>query len=603
MLRTAVGCLLTALLGWAAAAAHAQSMDVRLVIDVSGSMRTGDPEYLRQDVLNGVLDVLPDGSRAGVWTFGGNATCVVPHGAVDAAWRRAARAARTSIGSAAARTNLRAALAAAAWDASQQAPDRDRRIVLVSDARVDLGPDAAANAAERRTIVEQLLPRLRAAGIRIDTLALSQNADTGFLEELADATDGRSGRAESVADVRTFLAHTIATPLPRMGSFDVPTGVEELTLFAAAPHNAFTLMSPDGRTIDATAQPQGVRWRDTGDSVLITMSAPEPGRWRYAPADVRPNVWRDLALDIHPNDSTEARVLRVVVTDAGVPLQEPRLRDVATLDAQMKTLYGTQALTVTAAADDAGASYDVEVGSPLTSDDEVALHLIAPTFERSRRYVERVAHPFDVEFRGVDDGNAAASLQVNGAAADRATLRVLGSVTAPNGRVSLAVGARQADGAWLLPVQRLAPTVDVKLKFLFDDAAGRAVQIDSDPIALTLPIDAPKHVGLDEQGHIVVDPVRPPPSPAPEPSVTTTDAPSSAAAAADAPIAAPTHRVVGPWEWFAMLAITLATVGSLVLLAWRSRHVSAGGDLAAALEAHRAAMTAFAAKGAELTTT
>ena len=115
MMHAAVGWMLAVvlLLSFDATAA---GIDVRLVIDVSGSMKSGDPEYLRQDVLNGVGEMLPTGSRAGVWTFGRMTDVVVPHGPVDDAWRRNARAARSTIGTKAPRTDLNDALMKAAWD-------------------------------------------------------------------------------------------------------------------------------------------------------------------------------------------------------------------------------------------------------------------------------------------------------------------------------------------------------------------------------------------------------------------------------------------------------------------------------------------------------
>ena len=44
--------------------------DVRLVIDVSGSMKQNDPNNLRQPAVELLVQLLPEGSKAGVWTFG-----------------------------------------------------------------------------------------------------------------------------------------------------------------------------------------------------------------------------------------------------------------------------------------------------------------------------------------------------------------------------------------------------------------------------------------------------------------------------------------------------------------------------------------------------
>ncbi len=65
--------------------------DVRLLIDVSGSMKTSDPDNLRAPAVELLVRMLPEGSRAGIWLFGDAVRELVPHGEVDEEWRRRAR--------------------------------------------------------------------------------------------------------------------------------------------------------------------------------------------------------------------------------------------------------------------------------------------------------------------------------------------------------------------------------------------------------------------------------------------------------------------------------------------------------------------------------
>ena len=44
--------------------------DVRVLIDISGSMKKNDPNNLRIPAVNLLTEIIPDGARAGVWTFG-----------------------------------------------------------------------------------------------------------------------------------------------------------------------------------------------------------------------------------------------------------------------------------------------------------------------------------------------------------------------------------------------------------------------------------------------------------------------------------------------------------------------------------------------------
>jgi len=72
-------------------------VDVRLVIDVSGSMKRNDPNDLRQPAVELLVELLPENSTAGVWTFGKWVNMLIPHRKVDQEWRDAARTSATDI--------------------------------------------------------------------------------------------------------------------------------------------------------------------------------------------------------------------------------------------------------------------------------------------------------------------------------------------------------------------------------------------------------------------------------------------------------------------------------------------------------------------------
>ena len=328
MMRVAIGWMLVTTL-LLSLDATAQGVDVRLVIDVSGSMKSGDPEYLRQDVLNDLGEMLPPGSRAGVWTFGRMADQVVPHGVVDDAWRRTARAARSTIGSNAQRTNLSDALAKAAWDVATGDPEWNRHIILVTDGRVDVADDAASNEAQRRAIRDELLPRLRAANIRLDCLALSAKADSEFLKQLAEATHGYAARADTVAAVKDYLTRALDGLSPG-GSFVVANETAEVTVFADRTAEPFALTSPAGVRIDASSTVDGIRWFDGDTYSMVTVAAPPAGAWHFTPAATHIQVWKELAIAVLPDDSAEAPTLRAAITEAGTAIEEPRLVATAT---------------------------------------------------------------------------------------------------------------------------------------------------------------------------------------------------------------------------------------------------------------------------------
>ena len=66
-----------------AAVQHLDSqIDIRILVDVSGSMKKTDPLNLRVPALQVLTQLLPEQAHAGVWEFADDANLVVPHGAM-----------------------------------------------------------------------------------------------------------------------------------------------------------------------------------------------------------------------------------------------------------------------------------------------------------------------------------------------------------------------------------------------------------------------------------------------------------------------------------------------------------------------------------------
>lgn len=164
-----------------AAEQNTQPGDVRIIIDISGSMKDTDPQNLRRPALNLLVELLPDNSRAGVWTFGRYVNMLVPLDTVNASWRRNAKAKSSEINSAGLNTNLVDALDKALW---QMAPDSgyQHTVILLTDGRIDMDksggdPTTKVNSAERQRLIKEVLPKYIEAGAKIHTLALSNAAD------------------------------------------------------------------------------------------------------------------------------------------------------------------------------------------------------------------------------------------------------------------------------------------------------------------------------------------------------------------------------------------------------------------------------------------
>jgi len=278
-----------------AAAAAEPANDVRVLIDISGSMKHNDPHNLRAPALRLLTGLLPRGAHAGVWTYGQYVNMLVPFGEVDPAWKDRARRAAAEINSFGLFTNIEDAMQRATRDWSEPDANSQRSLIMLTDGFVDIAKDPARNAAARERIINKILPRLRDAKVKIYTIALSGEADHALLRQLSAATDGWSEEADNADKLQRIFLHlfekaTQPDTLPLMGNHvQVDKSIEEITflVFHDPKGKATELVDPQQRLMGMKTAPKGVRWhRDTGYD-LITITKPQPGDWRIlGPEDV-----------------------------------------------------------------------------------------------------------------------------------------------------------------------------------------------------------------------------------------------------------------------------------------------------------------------------
>ena len=116
--------------------------DVRIVIDISGSMKKNDPNNLRRPALDMLGQLMPEGSKAGVWTFGQYVNMLVKHRAIDQAWQQETANKVDAINSVAKFTNIGKALEQAAYDQNySKRDDFQTHVILLTDGMVDIDRD------------------------------------------------------------------------------------------------------------------------------------------------------------------------------------------------------------------------------------------------------------------------------------------------------------------------------------------------------------------------------------------------------------------------------------------------------------------------------
>jgi len=145
--------------------------DLRVLVDISGSMKKTDPDNLRRPALQLLAGLIPQGSLAGIWNFGKQVNMTVKIGSVNDAWRELVRQQSKKINSVGLFTNIEGAMRNVSFDWKTPDPRYKRNLIILTDGHVDISKDEKLNKASRRRILKELLPRLEKAQVRIHTIA------------------------------------------------------------------------------------------------------------------------------------------------------------------------------------------------------------------------------------------------------------------------------------------------------------------------------------------------------------------------------------------------------------------------------------------------
>jgi len=503
--------------------------DVRVIIDISGSMKQNDPNNLRQPALELLVQLLPEGSKAGVWTFGKNINMLVPHRPVTGRWREDATAKAAKINSVGLFTNIGEALEKAGYDVDRPSKKYRTSLILLTDGLVDISRDPAANQAEWRRIVDRVLPPFEQAGYTIHTIALSDNADAELMNKLALNTDGIAAVAKSADELmKIFLkAFDQAAPAEQVpleeNRFVIDSSVEEFTalIFRRPGSEPTQLIGPDRSRYSFDKEQADVSWYRTDAYDLITVQRPLEGEWKVK-ADLDPDsrvtVVSNLNLAVKP---LPTNIYAGETLDVSLLLQE----DGKTIDrAEFLRLLDINSQVAHA---DSGSQWQQSLSSGLPPGDgiyrtsyqvfdtegdyELKLLVDGKTFEREVSHSLSVRRPFGVTL-GKDAGNGQTQYVVTVSSFSRdldvQKTQVVARVRDPRGRGSIKPLLLTDVDNWrlaLTPEQEGAYLVNLRVNAV--DKQGNRFEYTPEPVRFSYPDVADPFGAVPAEPEPVVEPV------------------------------------------------------------------------------------------------
>lgn len=497
-----------------------KATDVRVIIDISGSMKQNDPDNLRIPALNLIVEMIPQGARAGVWTFGQWVNMLIPPATVDAKWRENAKQSAKEINSYGLRTNIGQAMEQATWQFERDG-EYEQHTILLTDGLVDIAADndpqqQTKNAAERQRIITEILKQYKDLGVKIHSIGLSNNADKVLLDKLALETDGSSVIVNSPEElVKAFLkafekaAPEVAeqVPLSNDNTFDIDTSVEEFTalVFRKKGTPALQLTSPSGAVISQIKSIENARW--FGESVydLVTITQPEAGTWKIE-ADLDPDnrvtVVSDLKMEIKnlPNSLFPGQQVdfEVYLHEDGKVINNPDFLKLMTFEMTMTAESGRSGTKVISDPDNLpkDGRYKESI-SRLSKEGqyELKIEVDGKTFKRMRKDYIQVRQPIGFEIRKTESGkNQSYSVRVIPQVADVevAKTRVIAKLKGPDQSSIIQAMPWVEEGVWeaVISPDKGPGEYEITMNIKGSLGENQEFRVKPDPIKLMFPIPA-----------------------------------------------------------------------------------------------------------------
>jgi len=507
---------------------HAQGMaveknkpaDVRVLIDVSGSMKQNDPDNLRQPALELLVNLLPEGSKAGVWTFGRYINMLVPHRPVTGRWREEATSKAADVNSLGLFTNIGEALEKATYDLDKPNDRYQTSLILLTDGMVDIDKAPEKNQREWRRIVDEVLPKLKQAGYTIHTIALSDNTDKVLLDKLALATDGMSEVAKNADELmkiflRVFDQAVPAEQLPLTGnSFLVDSSIEEFTalIFRAQGSDPTVLVSPDETQYHFDKEQEDVSWYKTDVYDLITVKRPIEGEWQ-ALADLDPDsrvtIVSNLKLLVKPLPTNmflgEAGELSMLLQDKGATVTSTDFLSLLDIDNQVTHSASGEEWQQNLSDDLAPLDGVYRSTLDMFNSEgrfELTLAVDGKTFQRQYRHQISVRKPFEANVEKLVLGGKEQyriTVKAHSQVVNMDDTQVVARVRDPKGRSSIKPLQITPNDSWELIIQPEHEGVhNVRLRISGTDSTGARFDIDPDPISFQYPDNSPFEVSAAE---------------------------------------------------------------------------------------------------------
>lgn len=262
--------------------------DVRLVIDVSSSMKSNDPHHIRFNAIDNLKDIFPEDSTVGVYFFGSDTLEIIQPVLLKHIKTEELKSIANKIHAQDNVTNIGEALEYTANDWVNPDQNENRNIILLTDGYLDVSDNGWENDEARAHVIQTVLPNLKALGVKVHAITFSEQANEPLLKQLSDETAGLYLSTEATNDIADALseihAYAIAPKIVPIEQrlINVAEKIDELTLLIhrRESHELTRIERPNGKRFTKDVFPKNVLWYNDSLIDIVTIQEPEVGTWK-----------------------------------------------------------------------------------------------------------------------------------------------------------------------------------------------------------------------------------------------------------------------------------------------------------------------------------
>lgn len=262
------------------------SFDIVLLMDSSGSMKRTDPMNYRKPAAQLFSSLIDAKDRLAVVSFGDKSTILLPFTVNSQESRAKINAAINKVSSKEFSTNITDAVKTA-YEMLQSSASKNKTIIMMSDGKLALGDEKKDEAAHAE--LEKLLPELAKNGIKLYSIAFTEESDIKLLEHMAKTAGGFFRYAKADKDIHvifTSIFEKIKAPntIPLEGdAFNIDSDIKEAILVISKKQGTRITLSDPSRGKHITSRHgKNISWYETAVFDMITIKEPAVGKWQVS---------------------------------------------------------------------------------------------------------------------------------------------------------------------------------------------------------------------------------------------------------------------------------------------------------------------------------